>query len=92
MKDKNELIRLIRQIIGDEEADGFYTSVNYNNEIIKVPNYLFKDGTADYPEIRISPFLSNEIAAHPIRIRTYDYESKTKFYNAIFHIDIIKKV
>ena len=88
MKDKNELIRLIRQIIGDEEADGFYTSVNYNNEIIKVPNYLFKDGTADYPEIRISPFLSNEIAAHPIRIRTYDYESKTKFYNAIFQIDI----
>ena len=38
MKDRNELIYRIRQIIGDEEEDGFYTKVEYNGEIIKVPN------------------------------------------------------
>lgn len=88
MKDKNELIYLIRQIIGDEEEDGFYTSVKWNNEIVKVPNYLFKDGTAQYPEIRISPFISDRNASHSIRVRNYNLDAKVKYYRAIFQIDI----
>ena len=88
MKDRNELIRLIRCIIGDEKEDGFYTSVTWNNETIQVPNFLFKDGPAEYPEIRISPFLSDTQASHSIRVRKYDYDRKTKFYNAIFQVDI----
>ena len=88
MKDRNELIRLVRQIIGDEKEDGFYTSLEYNNEIIQVPNYLFKDGTANYPEIRISPFLSDEATSHPIRVRRYDLDAKVKYHRAIFQIDI----
>ena len=88
MKDRNELIYLIRQIIGDEEEDGFYTIVNWNNKEIKVPNYLFKDGPAKYPEIRISPFLTESQASHSIRIRNYNSDRKTKFYNTIFQIDI----
>lgn len=88
MKDRNELIRLVRQIIGEEKEDGFYTSVDYNNEIIQVPNYLFKDGTAEYPEIRISPFLSDEGTSHPIRVRRHDLDAKVKYHRAIFQIDI----
>lgn len=88
MKDRNELILLIRRIIGDEKEDGFYTTVQWNNETIKVPNFLFKDGPAQYPEIRISPFLTESQASHSIRIRKPNYDSKTKFRNTIFQIDI----
>ena len=88
MKDRNELIYLVRQIIGNEKEDGFYTPVKWNNQTINVPNYLFKDGTANYPEIRISPFLSESQASHSIRIRDFNYDSKTSFYNTIFQIDI----
>ena len=58
MKDRNELIYRVRQIIGEEKEDGFYTHVQYNGENIDVPNLLFKDGPIQYPEIRISPFLT----------------------------------
>jgi hypothetical protein len=88
MKNRNELIYRIRQIIGDEKEDGFYTSVNYNDKIIKVPNYLFKDGPAEYPEIRISPFLSDTLKAHPIRVTSNERHVKRKFYEAVFQIDI----
>ena len=88
MKDKNELIYRIRQIIGEEKEDGFYTPVKYNDEIIQVPNYLFKDGPSEYPEIRISPFLSDRLKAHPIRVTSYGRSIKRKFYDAIFQIDI----
>ena len=88
MKDRNELIFLIRSIIGEEKEDGFYTKVNWNNENIEVPNFLFKDGPAKYPEIRISPFLTESSASHPIRVRKHNYDRKTKFYNTIFQIDI----
>lgn len=88
MKDRNELIRLVRAIIGDEKEDGFYTSINWNNKEIEVPNFLFKDGPAKYPEIRISPFLSDTKASHSIRVRKHDYDRKTSFYNAIFQVDI----
>lgn len=88
MKDRNELIRLVREIIGDEKEDGFYTTVIWNNETIEVPNFLFKDGPAQYPEVRISPFLTNKQASHSIRIREYDSDRKSKFYNTIFQVDI----
>lgn len=88
MKDKNELIYRIRQIIGEEKEDGFYTPVKYNDKIIQVPNYLFKDGPSEYPEIRISPFLSDAQKSHPIRVTSYGKHIKRRFYDAIFQIDI----
>lgn len=88
MKDRNELIYRIRQIIGEEKEDGFYTPVKYNDEIIEVPNYLFKDGASEYPEIRISPFLSDRLKSHPIRVTSFGRNIKRKFYDAIFQIDI----
>ena len=88
MKDRNELIYRIRQIIGEEKEDGFYTPVKYNDNLIQVPNFLFKDGPAEYPEIRISPFLSDTLKAHPIRVTSYGRNIKRKFYDAIFQIDI----
>ena len=88
MKDENELIFLIRQIIGDEKEDGFYTPVNFQGDIIEVPNYLFKDGPSKYPEIRISPFLSDSQKSHSIRITSYGRSIKRKFHDAIFQVDI----
>jgi len=88
MKNRNELIYRIRQIIGNEEEDGFYTPVLYNNKIVKIPNMLFKDGPIQYPEIRISPFLRESQKSHSIRIRDHNYDSKTKYYDTIFQIDI----
>jgi hypothetical protein len=88
LNDKNELIYRIRQIIGDEKEDGFYTSLEYNGEIVNVPNYLFRDGPAKYPEIRISPFLSNELKAHPIRVTSHERSIKREFYDTIFQLDI----
>lgn len=88
MKDRNELIYRIRQILGDEREDGFYTSVLFNGKKIDVPNLLFKDGPIQYPEIRISPFLTESQKSHSIRIRNHNYDSKTYFYDTIFQIDI----
>ena len=88
MKDKNELIYRVRQIIGDEKEDGFYTPVKFRDEIIDVPNYLFKDGPSKYPEIRISPFLSDKPKSHPIRITTHGQQIKRRFYDALFQVDI----
>lgn len=88
MNDRNELIYRIRQMLGDEREDGFYAPVEYNGEIIEVPNYLFKDGPAQYPEIRISPFLSDDLKAHPIRVTTNNGQAKREFYEAIFQVDI----
>lgn len=88
MKNRNELIRLIREIIGVEKEDGFYTPVEYNDTIVQVPNFLFKDGASEYPEIRISPFLSDESLSHAIRVTTYGRHVKRKLYRTIFQIDI----
>lgn len=88
IKSKNELIYIIRQVIGHEEVDGFYTPVEYNNEIIKVPNYLFKDAPAEYPEIRISPFLEDKQITHSKHIKRYEYNNKIIPYRAKFQIDI----
>lgn len=88
VKSKNELIRIIRQVIGEERADGFFTPVSYNGEMIEVPNFLFKDAPSVYPEIRISPFLEDNQEAHPIRIRGHNYENKKEFFTAKFQVDI----
>ena len=88
MKNRNELIRLIREIIGEEKEDGFYTPVQYNDNVVNVPNFLFKDGASEDPEIRISPFLSDTRKTHPIRVTTYGKHVKRRFYSAIFQIDI----
>lgn len=88
MKTKNELIYSIRQILGEEKSNGFFLPVEYNDKIIQVPNYLFKDAPAEYPEIRISPFLEDKMESHAVRIRKYNYDNKKRFYTAKFQIDI----
>ena len=89
MRTKNKLIYLVRQIIGQEEATGFYTNVMNNNKLYKVPNYLFKDAPAEYPEIRISPFIEDvEVTAQRrLQCRT-NRLTKIRHYKAIFQIDI----
>lgn len=91
MKSRNELIYLVRNIIGEDEPTGFYTYVETNNETIKVPNYLFKDAPAEYPEIRISPFISDIEQIRPKRILTCKNFLKIRYYKATFQIDIYAK-
>ena len=88
MENDNELIYCMRQIIGNEKENGFFTPVKYNNDIIEVPNFLFKDGPSKYPEIRISPFLSKTLKSHPIRVRGHNYDIKREFYDTVFQVDI----
>lgn len=87
MNSKNRLIYLIRSIIGEDEPSGFFTYVKNNGEIIKVPNYLFKDAPAEYPEIRISPLRDTEATVPQHIYRCNDF-SKLYHYHATFQIDI----
>ena len=42
MKSRNQLIYLVRNMIGEDEPDGFYTPVETMNGVIKVgPNSLY---------------------------------------------------
>ena len=89
MSSKNKLIYLVRQIIGQEEASGFYTKVINNNKMYKVPNYLFKDAPAEYPEIRISPFISDVSVVRPQRKQCrHNRLTKVRYNEAVFQIDI----
>jgi len=88
MNSKNRLIYLIRSIIGEDEPSGFFTYVKNNGEIIKVPNYLFKDAPAEYPEIRISPFIRDVEATVPQHIYHKNNFAKLYHYYATFQIDI----
>ena len=89
MKTKNQLIYLVRQIIGQEETTGFYTDVINNNKLYKVPNYLFKDAPAEYPEVRISPFIADvEVTAQKRLQCRPNRLTKVRHYKAIFQVDI----
>lgn len=88
MNSKNRLIYLVRSIIGEDEPLGFFTYVKNNNEIVKVPNYLFKDAPAEYPEIRISPFIRDVEATVPQHFYQCNSFSKMYHYHATFQIDI----
>lgn len=88
MQNRNELIRYVRNIIGEEKSDGFYTPVKWNNKNIDVPNFLFKDGMAEYPEIRISPFLHDVEILNPVRQQAFNYNKKINILDAMFQIDI----
>lgn len=88
MNSKNKLIYLVRSIIGEDEPTGFFTYVKNNGEIIKVPNYLFKDAPAEYPEIRISPFIRDTEATVPQHIYRCNNFSKLYHYHTTFQIDI----
>lgn len=88
MKSKNKLIYLVRNILGEDEPTGFYTYVKHSNETYKVPNYLFKDAPAEYPEIRISPFITDIEETVPQRIRGCNFYGKLHHYTATFQVDI----
>ena len=88
MKTKNQLIYFTRQIIGEEYTDGFYTEVHHGGKIIKVPNLLFKDAPAQYPEIRISPFVLDVEETNQVRLRRLNKLGKLRHYTATFQIDI----
>ena len=89
MSNKNKLIYLVRQIIGQEEITGFYTDVIDNNKLYKVPNYLFKDAPAEYPEIRISPFIEDVSVTAQKRLQCrHNRLTKVRHYKAIFQVDI----
>lgn len=88
MTTRNELIYSIRSIIGDDEPSGFFTKVQNGKEVYKVPNYLFKDAPAEYPEIRISPFISEQQEGQVEHKYCQNRFGKLYHYTAVFQIDI----
>lgn len=88
MTTRNELIYSVRSIIGEDETDGFFTYVNNASQTYKVPNYLFKDAPAEYPEIRISPFMSDTEETVAKHIYCTNKFGKLRYYTATFQIDI----
>lgn len=88
MTTENELIYSVRSIIGNDEPSGFYTSVKNGKETYKVPNYLFEDAPAEYPEIRISPFTSEEQVGQVEHKYCLNRFGKLYHYRTVFQIDI----
>ena len=89
MTNGNQLIYTVRQILGDEHPNGFFLPINYQNKIIEVPNYIFKDSKAQYPEIRITPLVTDNQVSH--QHKNCHNNNITKYYEAIFQIDIYAK-
>lgn len=88
MTTRNKLIYSVRSIIGDDEPSGFFTPVRKGNEIYKVPNFLFKDAPAEYPEIRISPFISEQQESHVVHKYCQNRFGKLYHYSTNFQVDI----
>lgn len=87
MKNRNQLINNIRTILGNETPEGFFLSVGLS----EVPNYLQQDTPAKYPQIRITPFITDEyITKTEKQIEDY-LKIETKIYKAEFQIDIYSK-
>lgn len=87
MKDDNQLIYSLRQILGEEELTGFYLHVPIDDENeIKVPNFLFKDAPAQYPEIRLSKLHREKKIQQ--RFRNKNYSKKMNVYTTKFQVDI----
>ena len=87
MKNRNELIRIFREICGEETDEGFFLTVSD----IKVPNFINKDDPAEYPEIRITPFLSDKYVTR-MEKKISDYKKNVReIYNGKFQIDIYSK-
>ena len=87
MKTRNDVIRSVREICGIKEDDGYFL---YTSEV-KVPNYVFKDTKVEYPEIRISPFISNNFRESFEKQLTENCKIKRFFYDGVFQIDIFSK-
>lgn len=79
----NKITRAIIQLIGDKTPDGY--ALPTNNGL--VPIRLNKDYKAEYPEIRISPFLSKRNALFQKYIDA-DYTKYRKWQSGMFQIDI----
>ncbi len=88
MTTQNELIYSVRSIIGEDEPNGFFTYVKNGHQTYKVPNYLFKDAPAEYPEIRISPFISEQQKGQVEHKYCQNRFGKLYHYGAVFQVDI----
>ena len=88
MTTRNELIYSVRSIIGEDEPSGFFTYVKNGYQTYKVPNYLFKDAPAEYPEIRISPFISEQQEGQVEHKYCQNRFGKLYHYSAVFQVDI----
>lgn len=88
MTNRNSIIYAVRSIIGEEKTSGFFTPVRNQGEVIEVPNFLFKDAPAEYPEIRISPFISDAKVVTDQHIYCQNSFKKIYTYRTKFQVDI----
>ena len=79
MSHTNNITKSILEILGDVTPKGYYLN--------KVPIFLNKDKTTQYPEIRVSPFIEKrDVDIHKYLEKTY---TKYRHYESgIFQIDI----
>ena len=82
---KNDVIYTIREVCGDEAPDGFYLTIDDDT---KVPNYLYQDGKSEYPEIRISPFITNAERLSLTNKISQRWRNIKDIYKADFQIDM----
>lgn len=88
MKNRNGLIRLFREICGEKTPDGFFLNINDN---LKVPNFVDKEEPVEYPEIRITPFLSDNIKLKVEQKISENEKLERKVYEGVFQVDIFSK-
>lgn len=83
----NIIIKTILEMMGDPQQHGGYLlPVGDKN----VPVKLSKDGSVSYPEIRLSPFLSNN-ENYNYRYYEKSLRDRTEYRNGTFQIDIFSK-
>ena len=82
----NLITKAVFELLGDKVKGGYALNVNGN----KIPLFLNKDGTTDYPQIRVSPFIEKE----DIKYQKY-IEKKWQAYrhwqHGVFQVDIYSK-
>jgi hypothetical protein len=88
--DDLEVIRTLRNILGEEDDDGFYLPVGTT----MVPNFVETDHKAESPEIIMRPFISN-ITMDEIELYCGEgantTRSRVKLNHARFQFDIYSK-
>ena len=80
---RNEIVKSILEILGDINENGY----SFNN----VPILLNKDLTTTYPEIRLSPFITNRDVDFQKYIDHNQYQKYREWEQGTFQVDIFAK-
>lgn len=80
---RNNIVKTVLEILGDISENGY----SFND----TPILLNKDLTTTYPEIRVSPFITNRNVDFQKYIDKNEYQKYREWESATFQIDIFAK-